>query len=181
MTRVSADLGRRFPTPARAERAGYLRFTDEDRTGAISYVWTSADPAHPSQLWYDIKGRLLGADYSVLQADSPDAPHLFGIEPERWFKIGKHIHYGLAGPNGTTVYGAVRPQRLAAAGADPERPTFEALVAAGIAKQPGDVRFVFLVPSIWDVTVWVIPNPDGAFAEANPNVKPVHPPKPMKM
>ena len=75
----------------------------------------------------------------------------------------------------------MRAQRLAAAGADPDRPTPEALVAAGLAKQPGDVRFVFLVPSIWDVTVWVIPNPDGAFAEANPNVKPVHPPEPMKM
>jgi hypothetical protein len=182
VTRVSADLGRRFPTPAQAEKAGYLRYTDEDETGAISYasrVWTSADPAHPSQLWYDVKGRLLGADYSVLQADSPDAPHRFGIEPARWFKLGRHIHYGLAGANGTAIYGALRPRRLVAAGADPDHPTPDALVAAGVAKRASDVRFVFVFPAIWDVTVWLIPNPDGAFAEANPNVKPVHPPKPM--
>ena len=32
--------------------------------------------------------------------------------------------------------------------------------------------FVFKHPEMWDMVVWVIPNPDGAFADANPNVKP---------
>jgi len=84
VTAVAADLNARFPTPAAAERAGYLRYTDEDDTGAISYanrVWTSADAHHPSQLWYDAGGRLLGADFSVPYDAAP--PHLFGVEPDR--------------------------------------------------------------------------------------------------
>jgi hypothetical protein len=28
------------------------------------------------------------------------------------------------------------------------------------------------MPSIWDLIVWVKPNPSGAFAEKNPLVKP---------
>ena len=51
------------------------------------------------------------------------------------------------------------------------------LVAAGIAKSESDVKFVFEFPAIWDLTVWVLPNPSGAFADKNPNVKPVNPPK----
>jgi hypothetical protein len=184
VAKISADLNARFATSAAAEKAGYLRYTDEDDTGAISYAnrrWTSSDPAHPSQLWYDVRGRLLGADYSVLQANSPAPPHLFGIEPGRWFKLGKHVHYGLAGPSGTIVYGAVGAQQFVHAGQNPDHPTPASLVAAGVAKTPAEVRFVFLFPAIWDVTVWVIPNRDGAFAEANPAVTPARPPQRMKM
>jgi hypothetical protein len=182
--KVSADLNARFATTAAAEKAGYLRFTDMDDTGAISYAdrrWTSADPAHPSQLWYGADGRLVGADFSVLQANSPAAPHRFGIEPGRWFRLGKHIHYGLVGPGGTTTYGAVSPERLLDAKQDPDHPTPQSLVAAGVAKSAAEVRFVFLFPAIWDVTVWVIPNSDGAFAQANPAITPAHPPQKMKL
>lgn len=54
----------RFPHASDAEKAGYVRYTNEDNTGSISYAnfsWTS-DPTHPSQLWYDKSGNLLGAD-----------------------------------------------------------------------------------------------------------------------
>jgi len=90
VNRVSADLQMRFPTPESARRAGYVRYTDEDNTGAISYAnrqWTSIDDAHPSQLWYDVNGRLLGADFSILQADSAAAPQKFGVDPRRWTKF----------------------------------------------------------------------------------------------
>jgi hypothetical protein len=40
------------------------------------------------------------------------------------------------------------------------------------------VRFVFTFPDIWDLSVWVLPNPKGAFADKNPDVIPVNPPKP---
>src|SRR5580704_16697969 len=107
VTGIQKDLMARFPTAADAIKAGYFRFGNEDSDGAISYAnlqWTSTDPQHPSQLWYDVKGRLLGADFSVLQSDSPSAPSLWGVQPARWVKFRAHIHYGLAGPNGTTVY-----------------------------------------------------------------------------
>ena len=35
-----------------------------------------------------------------------------------------------------------------------------------------DVAFVFSFPAIWDLQVWLVPNPLGAFAEHNPNVTP---------
>lgn len=174
---VSADLGARFATPDAARRAGYVRFTDEDNTGAISYAnrqWTSSDPQHPSQLWYDRNGRLLGADFSVLQADSAQAPHKWGVEPSRWIKFGQHIHYGLVGANGTTTYGGIGPKTLAskAPGASMSHPAASMLVAAGYAKNISQVRFIFEFPAIWDLEVWVLHNPNGAFAEYNPDVKP---------
>src|SRR5581483_7872163 len=54
VAQVRADLTKRFPTATAAERAGFLRFGNEDKTGSISYAlrsWTSTDPMHPSQLW----------------------------------------------------------------------------------------------------------------------------------
>jgi len=182
VTAVSADLHARFPTPAAARKAGYLRFTDEDDTGAISYAnrqWTSKDPVHPSQLWFDAKNRLIGADYSV-PMDGAKPPELFGMQPARWQKFGAHVHYGLAGPSGTT-YGGAGAKALAKGGGSVAHPTKAALIAAGIAKRTSDVRFVFAFPAIWDVALWVVPNADGAFAEKNPAVKPVNPPKEMKM
>src|SRR5579884_2897834 len=99
---VTKDLNARYATPADAEKAGYFRYNNEDKTGAISYAnnqWNSAaDPAHPqpSQLWYDVKGRLLGADFSVpLTAQNSAAPpKLWGLNPARWFKFSHaHVHY----------------------------------------------------------------------------------------
>ncbi len=175
VARVSADLNARFPTPDAARRAGYVRFTDEDSSGSISYAnnhWTSVDEAHPSQLWYDVNGRLLGADFSVLQADSAQAPQKWGVDPRRWIKIGAHDHFGLRGPNGTTVYSGMGSRKVPA-GSSLEHPTASMLVAAGVAKSIRDVRFTFFFPAIWDLQVWVLPNANGAFAEMNPDVKPV--------
>jgi len=92
---IQSDLMQRFPHAADAEKAGYVRFTNEDDTGAISYAnkhWTSADPKHPSQLWYDVKGNLLGADFSVPKT-SATPPTLWGINPGRWATFNAHIHY----------------------------------------------------------------------------------------
>ena len=47
--------------------------------------------------------------------------------------------------------------------------------ASEAAKKASDVRFVFTFPAIWDLAVWVIPNAAGAFADKNPDVKPVKP------
>lgn len=170
---IRSDLTARFPTAADAEKAGYIRFTNEDMTGAISYAnrqWTSSDASHPSQLWYDAGGKLIGADFSVPYADK--RPTLWGIDPSRWSRFGLHIHYGLAGPNGTVVFGGLNAKKYAAAGGDPQHPDAAGLVKAGVTKDPANVKFVFTFPAIWDLEVWVVPNPLGAFAEFNPNVKP---------
>lgn len=179
---VTKDLNARYATPAAAEKAGYFRYNNEDKTGAISYAdnqWNSAaDPAHPqpSQLWYDVKGHLLGADFSVPLTDknSSAPPKLWGLDPGRWFEIKHaHVHYVLASGDGDAPYGhAVRAADFTKAGGDLSNPTAEPLVKLGKITSANDVTHVFTFPPQWDVEVWLTPNPLGAFAENNPLVKP---------
>ena len=173
---IQADLVRRFPTAADAEKAGYIRYTYEDSTGAISYAnrqWQSSDPQHPSQLWYDVNGNLLGADFSVLQSNSAQAPHLWGVNPARWITIRAHVHYIQIDPTTKQpTYGGIRMSRFTAAGGHPENPTAAALLKAGVVNDASTVQTVFVFPAIWDLIVWVKTNPLGAFAEKNPNVVP---------
>ncbi len=172
---IQKDLMTRFPTAADAEKAGYFRFGNEDSTGAISYAnlqWQSADPQHPSQLWYDVHGNLLGADFSVLQSSSPEPPKQWGVSPGRWVSFREHIHWILVGPNNTEVYGATSAKAFSAAGGNADDPQPVTVVKMGKAKNVADVKRVFLFPSIWDLIVWVKPNPSGAFADKNPLVTP---------
>lgn len=178
LKKVMTDLPKRYGTTAAATAAGYVRYSNEDRTGAISWVntkyWDTTDPSHPAQLWYDAQGRLIGADFSVPQAESSTGkPTRFGIDASRWDTIGAHVHYVEKGPGGTLLYGkAVGAKKYGAANNGSTSPTAEGLVATGAVKDASQVAFVFLYPAIYDVSVWVIPNPLGQFADKNPNVKP---------
>lgn len=177
---VTKDLNARFATPADAQKAGYFRYNNEDSTGAISYAnlrWNSAaDPAHPqpSQLWYDVKGHLLGADFSVPLTDQNSAapPNLWGLDPKRWFKVGHaHVHYVLQG--GKDAYGhAVHAADFTKAGGSLDNPTAAPLVKMGKVSDASQVSKVFTFPAQWNVELWVTPNPLGAFAEKNPLVHP---------
>jgi hypothetical protein len=172
---IQKDLMGRFPTAQAAMNAGYFRYTNEDEDGAISYAnlqWQSSDPQHPSQLWYDVHGNLLGADFSVLQSSSPEPPAKWGVDFRRWISFREHVHYILAGPNGTEIYGATSAKKFLAAGGNVDDPQAATIVKMGIAKNTADVKRVFLFPSIWDLIVWVKANPDGAFADKNPLVIP---------
>lgn len=172
---IQKDLNARFPTPTEAEKAGYFRYTNEDNTGAISYAnneWQSSDPQHPCQLWYSVGGKLLGADYCVSAANSPKPPSLWGVKPGRWQDFEAHIHYVLTLPDGKEKYGGAHLAKFVAAGGDANSPQAETLVKMGIAKDTASVKHVFLFPHVWDLIVWVMDNPDGAFAERNPSVKP---------
>ena len=179
---IMRELPKRYPTPAAAAKAGYARFTNEDQTGAISYAnggtsWTATDPLVPSQLWYDVRGRLIGADYSVLQSAVPAGgqPSVLGIDPKRFGKINAHVHYvTCVQGGGACTYGkAVGATKYAAANdGDYAHPTAAGLVKAGAVKDAADVRTVFLFPAIYDATVWVVPNPLGQFADKNPAVTP---------
>lgn len=175
---IQKDLMARFPTAADAEKAGYFRFTNEDNTGAISYAnlqWTSQDPQHPSQLWYDVKGNLLGADFSVPLAQYPNGPpSLWGVNPLRWSKFGHpHIHYIMQLPNGMKRYGlAVGGNAFVKAGGNLSDPQAGTLVKMGKVKSAAQVARVFTFPAEWDLIVWVKDNPNGAFADKNPLVHP---------
>lgn len=172
---IQADLMARFPTAQDAEKAGYVRYTNADNTGAISYAnfqWTSPDAKHPSQLWYDKNGNLLGADFSVF-ATSKARPSIFGVNPGRLYEFDDHVHWVERHADGSMSYDKwVSAPRYRAAGGDPAHPTAAQLVAMGRAKNASEIVTVFDMPSIWDLIVWVKPNPNGAFAEKNPLVTP---------
>jgi hypothetical protein len=58
------------------------------------------------------------------------------------------------------------------AGGDLQHPSAETLVKMGKVKSASEVTTIFDFPTLWDLIVWVKPNPNGAFAEKNPLVKP---------
>ncbi|MGA8535609.1 MAG: hypothetical protein WB615_15985 [Candidatus Tumulicola sp.] len=174
---IQADLMKRYPTAADAEKAGYVRYTEEDDTGAISYAnmqWQSADIRHPSQLWYDKSGQLLGADYSVLVSTPSSRPALWGINPGRWVEFDGHIHWVTKDPaTGKFTYDQwAWDKKFAAAGGDLNHPSAQTLVAMHRVPDASRVITIFHFPAIWDLIVWVKPNPSGAFADKNPSVKP---------
>ena len=174
---MASDLMARFPTAADAEKAGYVRYTSKDDTGAISYAnmqWRSADIRHPSQLWYDKNGQLLGADFSVLVSTSPNRPQIWGVNPGRWFEFNGHVHWVSKDPaTGAITYdGWAWDKNFAQAGGDPQHPSASTLVAMKKVSDAADVVTIFHFPAIWDLIVWVKPNPSGAFAWKNPTVTP---------
>ncbi len=174
---IQKDLMARFPTAAQAEQAGYFRYTNEDNTGAISYAnlqWNSADPQHPSQLWYDVHGNLLGADFSELKTEHPSAPQLWGVNPGRWLDFPRpHVHYILKEADGTMRYGlAVSGRAFTGAGGNLNDPSPQTIVKLGKVPKGATVARVFTFPALWDLIVWVKPNPNGAFADKNPLVHP---------
>ncbi len=183
---VTSDLQSRFATTDKAAAAGYFRYTNEDQTGAISWVNTKqwqSDQTHPSQLWYDVNGRLIGADFSVRQSQSPGRPNIWGISPSRWIDFSPaHFHFAIKTATGLQ-YGGAGAKTIAKVGGSVDNPTAADVVKIskldrwkrlGIAKpqSASDVAFVFTFPAIWDLQVWLVPNPLGAFAEHNPNVIP---------
>ncbi len=174
---MSSDLMARYPTAADAVKAGYVRYTEEDDTGAISYAnfqWQSSDIHHPSQLWYDKHGQLLGADYSALLSSSPGRPQLWGVNPGRWVEFDSHVHWVTKDPaTGQLTYDQwAWDKAFVAAGGDPEHPNAATVVAMKKVANADQVVTIFHFPAIWDLIVWVKPNPNGAFAWENPLVKP---------
>lgn len=183
---ATSDLQGRFGTTAQAAAAGYFQYTDEDQTGAISWVNTKnwqSDQTHPSQLWYDAKGHLIGADFSILQSNSKARPTVWGVEPSRWLDFSPgHVHFAIKTASGLQ-FGGAGSKTMGMVGGSVAHPTATDVVkisktarwkVLGIAKPKSvsDVAFVFEFPSVWDLQVWLVPNPLGAFAEHNPNVVP---------
>src|SRR5579863_1897314 len=148
VTGMAADLMARYPTASDAEKAGYVRYTSEDDTGAISYAnlqWQSADIRHPSQLWYDKNGLLLGADYSVLVSTSAARPQLWGVNPGRWVEFDGHMHWVTRDPaSGKVTYDQWAPDKaFVAAGGNPEHPTAGTLVVMKKVANADQVTTIF--------------------------------------
>jgi len=175
VARATAELQKLYGTTDLAKAAGYFRYTNEDKTGAISWVntsyWTS-DETHPSQLWYDAKGDLIGVDYAQPWTDAKHPPSIWGIIPGRWFEFEGHVHFGVTQKDGSIKYGGFESDAFKKLGGDPDNPTAADVVKAKKADSVADVAYVFPFRHVWDLEFWLVPNPNGAFAEKNPNVQP---------
>jgi len=175
VTRATSELQDRYGTIDRAYANGYFRYSYEDKSGAISWIntryWTS-DELHPSQLWYDAKGRLIGVDYTLPFTDLKHPPSKWGIISSRWSETTPHVHYGIVTPEQGLRYGHLHLFDFKKAWGDFYNPSALVVVNAGKAPSVNDVAFVFLFRHVWELEFWLIPNPKGAFAFMNPNVHP---------
>ena len=159
------DLMARFPHVSDAEKAGYVRYTSPDDTGAISYanqLW-NADPTHPSQLWYDKDGNLMGADFSIPRPHEEPRPNVWGIDPGRWYEFNGHVHYVIKYPgSGKTVYDQwIWNDDFVKAGGDLSHPSADTVVKVGRVPSPDYISTIFDFPTQWDLIVWVKPHPAG--------------------
>jgi hypothetical protein len=130
-----------------------------------------------------VNGRLIGADFSVLQSSSAARPNVWGVSPSRFLDFSPaHVHFAIKTASGL-AFGGAGSKTMAKIGGSVDNPTAADIVAIskltrwktlGIPKptSAADVAFVFSFPAIWDLQVWLVPNPLGAFAEHNPNVTP---------
>lgn len=84
------------------------------------------------------------------------------------------MHYVATDPKtGQSVYDLyVDAKKFAAAGGNVKDPTAQTLVAMQKVDRASDVVTIFDFPAIWDLIVWVKPNPSGPFAGKNPSVTP---------
>ena len=158
---VKSDLLARYPHVADAEKAGYVRYTNPDDTGAISYAnqkW-NADPTHPSQLWYDASGNLMGADFSVPRPNGEPRPQLWGINPGRWYEFNGHVHYVVKEPNGKTLYDQwVWNADFVSAGGNLDHPSADTLVKLNRVPSADYITTIFEFPTQWDLIVWLQPH-----------------------
>lgn len=156
------DLSARFPHASDALAAGYVRYTAPDDTGAISYAnqhWSS-DPTHPSQLWYDNDGNLMGADFSVPRPNGEPRPQLWGIDPCRWFQFNGHVHYVVRDPaTGKMLYDQwIWNTDFAAGGGNVSNPSANTVVKLGRVPSANYITTIFEFPTLWDLIVWVKPH-----------------------
>lgn len=163
---VTTALTARFPHVADAEKAGYVRYTSADDTGAISYAdkhW-NADPTHPSQLWYDAKGDLMGADFSMPRPNNDPRPNLWGVNPGRWYEFNGHVHYVVREPGtGKTVYdGWIWNADFVKLGGNLDNPSAATVVKAGRVRSADYISTIFEFPTQWDLIVWVRPHSPNA-------------------
>jgi hypothetical protein len=173
VAKTSSALTAKYPSEATAKSAGFTPLFDtigSDNT----YDWTNMSftgvtPDHPNFLWYDRRGHLAGADWEFPTTAHAPPPQLaaFPVRSARWVEIPEHVHYAYT-INGKTKYG------VAKATAELRTGTITAtMLRANGAKLPKDATLLWAMyhPAVWDLAMWIVPNPNGPFADKNPNVK----------
>lgn len=168
--RVSTLLIQEYPTRSAAQAYGYTDLTgkiDSDNTYNLTDMdFSNVTLARPNFLWFDRKGNLAGTDYEFPKSAYPKPPAQFPVNASRWTSIDAHVHLAYT-LNGKTVYAeAPAKENLQKA-----KLTSSDLKADGLLPDGATLKWAMYHPDVWDLALWVVPNPRGAFAEDNPLVK----------
>lgn len=169
---VARGLQAKYPTDQAALKAGYYRTTRLEPDGTIIYFNNAWNPTklQPNFLWYDKNGKLVGLDYQYLLSAYPNPPgqNVYPVAASRWTTIDPHIHYGYRLPDGTIKWKGYKMLP----GMRGNRLTEAELRTAKLLPTNAKLLWTYVHPKSWDLGFWLVPNPNGAFADRNPNVKP---------
>lgn len=170
---VSAALLAKYPTVKEAQAAGYMQLTrlePDDHTYVYSdMTYDNISRLHPNFLWYDRNGKLVGLDYEYAKWAWPKTPSMtaYPVAASRWVTIPQHMHYAYRiGSGPIQTHGARALPNLQK---DPI--TADDLRADKMLPAGATLVWAHFHPTCWDLGFWLVPNPDGAFASLNPNVK----------
>ncbi len=166
---VKRNLMERYSTTAQATRAGYVAITGIETDGTAVYFnprLTRVDRFHPNFLWYDKGGKLAGLDYEVPRYPTPPVG-LFGASGERWTTVHEHVHFNYRIGSGPIRMGESRPRPNLR-----RNPiTWAELRADHLLPANSTLVWAYHHPTNWDLGFWLVPNPNGAFANMNPKVR----------
>ncbi len=169
---VSTGLFAAYPTVKQAEAAGYTRMTKLESDHTFVYAtmtYSNIDRLHPNFLWYDRNGKLVGLDYEYPKSTWPSFPgtSVYPVLASRWVTIPQHMHYaysiggGLVQPHGYRALPNLQGRVITAA----------ELTEDGLLPKGAKLAWAHFHPTCWDLGFWLVPNPNGAFADLDPDVK----------
>jgi hypothetical protein len=169
---VTTGLFAAYPTVTKATAAGYIRMTklESDNTYVYSTMtYSKIDRLHPNFLWYDRNGKLVGLDYEYAKSSSPQFPGMsvYPVMASRWVTIPQHVHFAYtvgSGPVQTHGWKALPNLRG-------DVITAQELIADGLLPKGAKLVWAHFHPACWDLGFWLVPNPNGAFADLDPAVK----------
>lgn len=170
---VTKALQAKYSTSHAAAAAGYYQMTrlEDDGTSVwFNDAWDAGVGKYaPHFLWYDKHGKLVGLDYQYLVSTYPKPPgtSVYPFMASRWTTIDAHMNFAYTLPDGTIKrHGAeLLPHQKG-------DPTAAQLRAAKLLPANATLLWAHYHPKSWDLGFWHVPNPNGAFADLNPLVKP---------
>lgn len=169
---VTKALQAKYPTTAAATAGGFSEMTKLGSDGTAIWFnekWdANVSKYAPNFLWYDKHGKLVGLDYQYTISANPKPPTgVYPVDAGRWTTIPAHMHFAYKLPNGT-----VKRRGAMSLKGETADPTAAQLKAAKLLPPNATLVWAHYHPKTWDLGFWLVPNPNGAFADLNPNVKP---------
>ena len=169
---VTKTLQAKYPTTAAATAAGYSQMTKLGNDGTAIWFndrWdANVSKYEPNFLWYDKHGKLVGLDYQyTVSANARPPAGAYPVKASRWTTIPAHVHFAYKLPNGT-----IKRRGAMLLKGETADPTAAQLKAAKLLPAHATLVWAHYHPKSWDLGFWLVLNPNGAFADLNPLVKP---------